>query len=181
MSAVTILLFLVYCYGLGFTISSFVKNSENFLERNLMRLGFGLSILPFLALILNLIKLPADWRIILALSLIYPLYYLFRNYKKFSIRIKLTKTNLSIFIMLLIFFINFYIYASGAFSYPYLEDEDSRSHAFGVKFMSIEKNAFDQSAKDHLRYLNAYPPAYDITLGILHQTNDSIYWTMKFF
>jgi len=78
MSAVTILLFFVYCYGLGFTVSSFVKNSENFLERNLMRIGFGLATLPFLGLILNLIKIPIDWKLILTLSLVYPLYYLFK-------------------------------------------------------------------------------------------------------
>jgi hypothetical protein len=180
MSVVTILLFFVYCYGLGFTVSSFVKNSENFLERNLMRLGFGLSLLPFLALALNIIKIPADWRIILALSLIYPLYYLFRNYKKFSFTFKLTKINLSIFIMLVIFFVNFYIYGTGAFNYPYLEDDDSWAHAIGVKYFSIEKNAFTQTT-ERIHYMNPYPPAYDILLGILHQTNDSVHWTTRFF
>ncbi|MCH8004330.1 MAG: hypothetical protein IH934_06915 [Nanoarchaeota archaeon] len=180
MSVVTILLFFVYCYGLGFTISSFVKNSENFLERNLMRIGFGLSFLPLLALILNMFKIPADWKIILVLSLIYPLYYLFRNYKKFNFTFKLTKTNLSIFIMLIIFFFNFYIYGTGAFNYPYLEDDDSWAHAIGVKYFSIEKNAFNEETKQ-VRYINPYPPAYDILLGILHQTNNSIYWTLKFF
>ena len=180
MSAVTILLFFVYCYGLGFTISSFVKNSENFLERNLMRLGFGLSLLPFLGLVLNIIKIPADWRIILVLSLIYPVYYLVRNYRKFNFAFKLTKTNISIFILLIIFSVNFYIYGTGAFNYPYLEDDDSWSHAIGVKYISIEKNAFGEATQS-IRYVNPYPPAYDMLLGILHQTNDSIYWTLKFF
>ena len=180
MSPITIVLFFAYCYGLGFTVSSFVKNSENFFERNLMRLGFGLSLLPFLALILNIVKIPADWRIILALSLIYPLYYLLRNYKKFNFSFRLTKTNLSILIMLIIFFVNFYIYGSGAFNYPYLEDDDSWSHAFGVKYFSIVKNAFSEEAQ-YIRYINPYPPTYDILLGILHQTSNSIYWTMKFF
>ena len=180
MSPITILLFLVYCYGLGFTVSSFVKNSENFFERNLMRLGFGLSLLPFLAIMLNMIKIPADWRIILALSLIYPAYYLFRNYKKFNFSFKLTKTTLSILAMLVIFFVNFYIYGSGAFNYPYLEDDDSWAHAPGVKYMSIEKNVFGDATK-YIRYMNPYPPSYDILLGILHQTSDSVYWTMKFF
>ena len=180
MSLITIVLFFVYCYGLGFTVSSFVKNSENFLERNLMRLGFGLSLLPFLALVLNMIKIPADWRIILALSLVYPLYYLLRNYKKFNFSFKLTKTNLSIFIMLIIFFVNFYIYGSGAFNYPYLEDDDSWSHAMGVKYISIEKTAF-VGADTPFHYIDPYPPAYDLLLGILHQTNDSVYFTLKFF
>ncbi len=180
MDYLTIVLFFIYTYCLGFTVSSFVKNSENFLERNLMRIGFGLSLLPFLALILNIVRIPADWRIILVLSLAYPLYYLFRNYNKFNFSFKLTKTDISIFAMLILFFVNFYIYGTGAFNYPYLEDDDSWGHASGVKFYSIEKNAFLTEA-EHIRYMNPYPPAYDILLGILHQTNDSVYWTIKFF
>ena len=180
MNLLTITLFFIYTYCLGFTISSFVKNSENFLERNLMRIGFGLSLLPFLALALNIVKIPADWRIILILSLAYPLYYLFRNYNKFNFSFKLTKTNLSIFAMLMLFFVNFYIYGTGAFNYPYLEDDDSWGHASGIKFYSIEKNAFLPET-EHIRYMNPYPPTYDILLGILHQTNDSVYWTIKFF
>ena len=75
MSYLSIILFFVYTFGLGFTITSFVKNSNNFLERNLMRIGFGLAFLPFLGLILNLIRVPIDWKIMLALSLLYPVYY----------------------------------------------------------------------------------------------------------
>jgi len=180
MEYLTIVLFFVYTFCLGFTASSFVKNSENFLERNLMRIGFGLSLLPFLALALNIVKIPADWRIILVLSLAYPLHHLFRNYNKLNFSFKLTKTNLSIFAMLMLFFVNFYIYGTGAFNYPYLEDDDSWGHASGVKFYSIEKNAFLPET-EHIRYMNPYPPTYDILLGILHQTNDSVYWTIKFF
>lgn len=180
MSMITIVLFFVYCYGLGFTISSFVKNSENFLERNLMRIGFGLSLLPLLAIALNMAKIPADWRVMLLLSLAYPIYYLLRNYNKFHFAFKLTKADLSIFAMLIIFLINFYVYASGAFSYPYLEDDDSWSHALGVKYIAMGNNAFDGAAQ-YIKHINPYPPSYDITMGILSQTNGSIYWTLKFF
>src|SRR3989344_2112548 len=107
MSFITIALFFVYCFCLGFAITSFAKNSENFLERNLMRIGFGLSLLPFLALVLNIAGVPADWRIILALSLAYPLYYLLKNFKKIQFSFSLTKSNLGIFFMLVIFAANF--------------------------------------------------------------------------
>ncbi len=180
MSIITIVLFFIYCYGVGFTISSFVKNSDNFLERNLMRIGFGLSMLPFLAIVLNIIKIPADWRIILLLSLAYPIYCLFRNYNKLNFTFKLTKTDLSIFAMLVVFLINFYVYLSGAFAYPYLEDDDSWAHALGVKYISARNNAFDDAAR-YIKHINPYPPAYDITFGILSQTNDSVYRTLKFF
>lgn len=175
----SIALFFVYTFCLGLTATFFVKNSENFLERNLMRIGIGLSLLPFLGLILNLLRIPIDWKLILILSLIYPTYYALRNYKQFNFNFNLTKTDIIIFLMLILFFVNLYIYASGAFAYPYLEDDDSWSHALGVKYISIEKKAFTESRIFH--YIDPYPPAYDLLLGILHQTNDSVYFTLKFF
>src|SRR3989338_2656774 len=177
MSFITTLLFFAYSFGLGFTVSSFVKNSENFFERNLMRIGFGLSLLPFLAIVLNIIGIPADWRIILALSLAYPAYCLFKNYNKFKVSLALTKTDINIFVMLAIFAANFYVYGTGAFNYPYLEDDDSWGHSQTAKYYSLEKNAFSDTAT-RIRYINPYPPAYAVVMGILHQTNDSIYWTL---
>ena len=79
MVVLSVLYFFVVTFCLGFTATAFVKNSDNFLERNLMRIGFGLALLPFLGLVLNLAKLPAHWLILLVLSLIYPVYYLFRQ------------------------------------------------------------------------------------------------------
>ena len=175
----SIVLFFIYTFCLGFTATSFVKNSENFLERNLMRLGIGLSLLPFLGLILNLLHIPIDWKILLVLSLIYPLYYMSRYRPKPKFKIKITKTDISILTMLVIFFASLYIYASGAFAYPYLEDDDSWSHALSVKYVSIEKTVNTENRIFH--YINPYPPAYDLLLGVLHQTNDSIYFTLKFF
>ncbi len=180
MSYVTILLFFVYAYGLGFAVSSFVKNSDNFLERNLMRIGFGLSLLPFLGLILNLFRVPIDWKIILALSLAYPLYYLIRNKPITKFAFKLTKTDLSILAMLALFFVNLYIYSSGAFAYPYLEDDDSWGHAISSKFVAVEKTVF-AGVGNRFHYIDPYPPAYDLLMGLLHQTNDSVHWTLKFF
>ena len=96
MSLASILLFLTCTFSLGYTITSFVKNSDNFLERNLMRIGFGLSLLPFLGLILNLLRLPIDWRILLGLSIAYPLYHIIKNKPKPNLKIRITKTDISI-------------------------------------------------------------------------------------
>jgi len=177
----TIILFFVYTFGLGFSVTRFVKESENLLERNLMRVGLGLASMITLGLFLNIIRVPLDWRIFLTLSLIIPLFYLFKNIKAIkalNFKFRLTKYDLSISVMLLIFFATFYMYASGAFSYPWLEDDDSWGHALGVKYVAIEKKVF---AEKPLRYIDPYPPSYDMLLGILHQTNDSVYWTLKFF
>ena len=182
MSYLTIFLFFVYCYGLGFTATSFVEKHENFLERNLMRIGIGLSLITFLGLLLNLLRIPIDWKIILIASIIYPIFYFIKNYYKFdlsNIKLKITKTDLSIIIMLLIFLATFYIYGTGAFKNPYLEDDDSWSHAIAVKYVSLEKTVYQGNAGFH--YMDPYPPAYDMLFGILHQTNNSVYWTLKFF
>lgn len=182
MSYLTIFLFFLYSYGLGFTATSFVKNSENFLERNLMRIGIGFSLITFVGLVLNLFRIPIDWRIILAISLIYPLIYLIRNFAKFNInkfsQLKITKADLYIIVMLLIFAATAYIYISGAFSYPFLEDDDPWTHSIGTKYVAIEKTVFNG---EHIRYIDPYPPTYDMLMGILHQTSASIYWTLKFF
>lgn len=175
----SIALFFVYTFCLGFTATFFVKNSGNFLERSLMRIGIGLSLLPFLGLILNLFRIPIDWKIMLVLSLIYPVYCIIRRKPKPNFNLKITKTDIGILLMLVLFFVNLYIYASGAFAYPYLEDDDSWSHALGVKYVSIEKKVFTESRIFH--YIDPYPPTYDLLLGILHQTNDSVYFTLKFF
>ena len=180
MDILTIVLFFVYTFGLGIVATSFVKNSDNFLERNLMRIGFGVAIVPFLGLILNLFRIPIDWRIILVLSLVYPLYYAIKHKFQLKPRFAITKTDLSILAMLVIFSANLYVYASGAFNYPYLEDDDSWSHAMSVKYVSIEKTVFQKTSVG-FHYIDPYPPTYDLLLGILNQTNDSVYWTLKFF
>jgi hypothetical protein len=186
MSLTTILLFFLYTYGLGFTISNFLKNSENFLERNLMRVGIGLGAFIFLGVLLNLLRIPLDWKIFLILSLVYPLFILIKKIRskefkfKLALKFKLTKSNLNILIVLIIFFICLYMYAGGAFKYPYLEDDDPWAHAVGVKYIAIEKTAYDPP-NYNIYYIDPYPPGYDTLMGILHQTSSSINWTLKFF
>lgn len=182
MDFLTIALFFIYTYGLGFSLAKIAEESENFLERNLMRIGIGLGAMIVLGLALNIAHVPIDWRIFLAASMAFPLFYIFKNFKSiagnFRLNFKITKYDLAILAMLLIFIASFYMYSKGAFSYPWLEDDDSWGHAIGVKYAAVEKKVF---AENPLRYLDPYPPSYDMLLGILHQTNDSLYWTLKFF
>jgi len=141
-SIITIILFFVYCYGLGLGLSRFTKESEDFLERFVMRIGIGLAIIPALGLLLNVLKIPIDWKIFLGLSIISILSYSynkFRKTNKFEFNINKVNINLSSLLMLILFFITFYMYGTGAFSYPYLEDDDPWSHAMGVSYVSIEK------------------------------------------
>lgn len=178
MGFLTIILFFICSYGLGFSMAKIARESENFLERNLMRVGIGLGSMIVLGLLLSLLRVPLDWRVFLGLSIIIPLFHLVKNANNIRIGFRLTKYDLTIIVMLLIFFASFYMYSKGAFSYPWLEDDDSWGHAIGAKYVALEKTAF---ADKPLRYIDPYPPAYDMLLGILHQSNDSLYWTLKFF
>ena len=182
MAVLSILIFFAITFSLGCSISGLANESENFLERNLLRIGIGLGIFIVLGLLLNLLRIPLDYRIFLGIGILLALLSALKN-KGFMHNIKnpklrLTKTDMSIFAMLLIFFATFYMYAAGAFSYPWLENDDPWAHAIGVKYISVEKTAF---TAQRVKYVDPYPPSYDMVLGVLHQSNDSLYWSIKFF
>lgn len=179
MDILTILLFFIYTWGFGYTATKFLKNSENFYERNIIRIGIGLGIVPFFALLINFLHIPLDWRVFFVASLVIPLIDFIKNKKIPSISLKITKSNIYILIALVIFLASSYMYISGAFNYPWLEDDDSWHHANGVKYIAVERDL--NAPVDTLMYLNPYPPAYDVFLGILHQTSPSLQWTLKFF
>lgn len=182
MSAITVILFLIYTWGFGFSLTSYLKNSDNFLERNLMRLGIGLVFTALLFIILAWLKIPLNWWLILLLSLIIPLIYLFKNYSKLNFKFKPKKSDIYILIVLLLFAFTFFMYYKGAFAYPWMEDDDSWTHAYGAKYVSVEKTIFEPyPGKNLLQYMDAYPPIYDAAFGILHQVSPSLMWTMKFF
>ncbi|MBU4493652.1 MAG: glycosyltransferase family 39 protein [Nanoarchaeota archaeon] len=191
MSFITILLFFIYTWGLGFAITSFVKNSENFFERNLMRIGIGLGIIPILGVFLNLVHIPLHWIVFLLLSIAVPVYFLFKkkdkiNFSKISFPkpnlLKIKKSNLYVLAVFLLFFILLYVMVKGSFVYPWLEDGDSWSHAVAAKYISIKYTAYGQTPDFYItHYMAPYPPGYPIVMGLLHQTSASIYWTLKFF
>src|SRR3989338_1060845 len=191
-SIITIILFFIYLWGLGFTATYFVKKPEHFWERQFLNLGIGLGLFPILAIVLNFLHIPLDWKVFLLLSIAFPMYRVVKSIQAktkpdFSALLKFTKSDLAILTVLVIVLASFYMYASGAFNYPYLEDEDPWGHAVGAKYVSIEKNAYDPVLEEEnkidqtLSYIDPYPPAYDIVMGILHQTSHDLNWTIKFF
>jgi hypothetical protein len=180
MAFISILLFFLYTWGLGFGATRWMKNSENFFERNLVRMGIGLGIIPLVIIVLNAVHVAISQYIFIVLSLAGPIYAIVKE-RKFSIpQIKLTKSNLGVLIAILIFFASLYIYSTGAFSYPYLEDDDPWGHAAAAKYIADEKTVA-QSDYRVFQYLSPYPPGYDGFLGLMAQSNNSIYWTLKFF
>jgi hypothetical protein len=180
MAFISILLFFLYTYGLGFGATFWMKNSDNFFERQLVRIGIGLGILPLLMILFNLLHIPISQEIFIALSLLGPVVNIAKE-RKFTVpSLKLTKSNLAIMIAVLIFFASLFIYSKGAFSYPYLEDDDSWGHAAGAAYVASAQ-VVHASEYRNFQYIDPYPPGYDGLFGLLKQSNDSIYWTLKFF
>ncbi|MBI2575361.1 hypothetical protein HYV82_05750 [Candidatus Woesearchaeota archaeon] len=184
MGFVSVALFFLYSYGLGFSVSRFVKNSESFFERNIMRLGFGLAGFVVLGILLNALRIPLDWRIFLAAGMLPLLFFAVKDFvigkKKAVFGLRIRKSDLGLAVALAVFIFALFMYAGGSFRYPYLEDEDPWGHAVGVKYVSVEKRAFD-TQDYNFAYIDPYPPGYDIVMGVLHQTEPSLQFTLKFF
>ena len=62
----SIAFFLIVLYGFGSSVSFIAKESEDFLDRILMRFGIGLGIMIFFGYFLNFIRVPLDWRIFIS-------------------------------------------------------------------------------------------------------------------
>jgi hypothetical protein len=179
---------------MGFSATFFLKNSENLLERNLMRVGIGLGVLPILIYVLNLFGVPIDWRIYFALSLLIPAYMLWNNRKGLSFHFGIKRSDIYLLIVFLIFLFSLLMFLKGAFVEPWLEDGDPWDYAVTAKYISIFKTTsppqdmisqYFQSNLNRPRlisnYNEPYPQAYPIILGLLAQTNTSVNWTLKFF
>ena len=191
MSLLTLLLFFLYTWGLGFSATYYLKKPENFLERHIVNIALGLGIFPLLSVLFNLVHIPLDWKIFFVVSMVFPSYVFVQNVlkKKFTLpSLKITKSDLALFAVILLVFASLFMYTKGAFSYPYLENEDPWGHSVGVKYVALEKTAYDPDVyregwniDQKLSYIDPYPPAYDVLLGVLHQTSPDLRWTMKFF
>jgi hypothetical protein len=132
-----------------------------------------------MGILLNRLHIPIDWKIILSLALLVPLIDLIRNKRKKGGAPLNWKTHLFEIGVITLFLVNVWIYCHGTFAYPWLEDDDSWSHAAGIKYIALEKDVRVPSGEFH--YINPYPPGYDLTLALLHQISPSLYWTIKFF
>jgi len=157
--------------GIGLIISKLIKlDIENSIEKIFISIGIGLGVFPLLVCIMHLLHIPFDYRLFLPffLGLIY-----LKDIKQFKFD-KYDLIAVSLFIMM--FFCMFY----GSTKYSYLEDSDPWGHALSSKYVSIEKNAWTPEGF-YFHYIDPYPPTYSIMMGILHQTNNNIKTTLKFF
>ena len=95
MEILSLILFFVYTFGLGYGITKLLKlSSADFFEINIMRVGIGTALLILLGALFNLLHIPLDWRIFLVISAL-PFLLLLKGFR--LPRVRLTKSSLYFF------------------------------------------------------------------------------------
>lgn len=177
MEILTVIVFFIYLYGLGYSLTRFID--DNSFAAHVIRLGTGLAALPVVGIILGRLHLVLDWRIFLLVSLVLPIFDLVTGRFRNSSVPLFRRPSACTLIVLLIFAVNAAIYCGGPFAYPWLENDDSWNHAAGIRFLAVEQTLDVPSGV--FQYINPYPPGYDLIFSVLHQVHPSIYWVLKFF
>ncbi|MEJ2033302.1 MAG: hypothetical protein P8Y63_09745, partial [Deltaproteobacteria bacterium] len=174
----------------GTLIDLFVKNWEaDWLEKFIMRFGVGLAALSVIGVILNLFHIPLDYRVFLGIGLFVFIGALvrnnrFRSFETYKIshaqaQFWKKKSFWYAFFILVLFGVTLKMYVGGTFKYSYLEDTDPWGYTADAGYIGQHKTF--SVPYYSIQYNEPYTQGYQIVMGVLSQTNDSLYWTMKFF
>ena len=177
----TIILFFALTIGLGFITDLIIKNwKAGFLEKIIIRIGTGILLIPVLGVIFNHLRIPIYWPIFLTLAIITTgltitlrkniLLEDFKELKKSILSLKIKKTQIYTFFVLILFAITAYMYIQGAFNYPWFENGDPYVYALTTKYISLEKTYEVPYYYAHFAY--PYTQGYQIFMAVLHQTNN---------
>ena len=183
MVAISILYFITVTTCLSFLTDLFAELKGDVFEQFFMRIGLGLAYLSVLGIILDLLFIPINAYIILAISFIFPAISYYKkplSKKKISHLFNITNKKKTFYLILTtLFLITAFMYIGGSFSYPYMEDGDPWGYTAVSKVISEEQTIKAEYRYNH--YSEPYTQGYQIVMGVLHQTNDSMYVNMKFF
>ena len=173
---ISILFLGVFGILLGFSVKDIFKIeiNGNCIEKILILLSLGIGIFPLLTNILNLMGVPLDYRIYLVICILYPSYWLIKNWKDIKFpQVRFTKSIICSMLLLIILISYFFFFLHGSEKYPYLEDDDPWSYAEAAKAISVEKT-YSFVPKFNI-YLEPYPSTFPSIMGIVHQTNNSVF------
>lgn len=165
----------------------------DWLEKAVMRFGVGLAAMSVAGVVLNLLHIPLDYRVFLGLGLAIALCALVRNrrlrrfdakrigdaWRRSWRRSWRSRPFWHALVMLVLFLVTLKMLMGGAFNYDYFEDGDPWGYAVVVDY--IAENRTFSVPYYSVQYSEPYTQGYQIVMGVLSQTNDSVYWTMKFF
>ena len=183
-------------WGLGYSLLSLFRlDIKTQIEKHIMNIGIGLGLFPILSIILNTVNIPLAWYIFLLIAVLIPIKDAVRYFTGYSKRkpeektrqkktrlFKLTKSNLALIILFIIFFVHLSVYLKGAFIFPYLEDGDPWAHADVSQYIA-ETKSYSIPSDDWkiLHYTEPYPPAFAVMNAMLYQINPDMKWILKFF
>ncbi len=179
MKPLAVLYFVVTVWAFGYTALSLVKRSEPLAERVVMTFGVGLAGFLTAALALNLLGIPLDAFLLLVFSLVAPLV---RLRVSSGWRSDLGLRSVYLISVLALFMATLAMHLSGSFAYDWLADGDSWMHGTGARYVAAEATAFVPEGTESLfRYIDPYPPGFDVLLGVLSRISGDTIWTLKFF
>lgn len=193
---ISILSFFFITWSFGYTTLRLLKaTQENHpIVELLARFAIGTAVFSLLGVVLKILHIPLHITVYLGLAVAYPTYVLLRSIIKNEPVINDWKikpfwreqiTYILILLGIMMMF-TFMMFHKGAFGYPYLENDDPWAHAQGSTYVArMMTYDVDPAVREiqglYSFYLEPYPPTYDVMMGVLRQTNDSIVWTLKFF
>jgi hypothetical protein len=185
-NAILAFFFIIFGFGYSLFFLTNATKQKNLIVHILELAAVGLAIFSFFGIIFGLLNIPLHLVVYLILATICPVIGLIKNAKtkmKFTWSPEET-TCAAITIGIMVVLTS--IYAHGAFSYGWLENDDPWNHAQAATYIAREHTYdIDLEARTinggYAFYLEPYPPTYDIIMGIMRQANESISWTLKFF
>jgi hypothetical protein len=189
----TILLFVGICLGLGFGALRWGPR-RGWVDMGLLSQVTGLGLLPPLLLLLRLAHLPLTWWVLLAAAGLGSSVAILRRRpsrrdakparaapapRTADRGRRASRGPWVVIAVLAAAWLTGMLYI-GAARNPWLEDDDSWSHAVGAHYVAkFETTAQPYPPFSH--YLEPYPPYYTAIMGVLHQTQPDLQWTLKFF
>ena len=179
----SILFFLGVTIGLSFLIDLFIDYRADIVEQFFMRIGFGISAFTILGIFLDFFGIPLHFMTFLIIAFIITISAILKKWKfsfnKWLQPIKSKNNIISYIIVFLMFCVTAYMYISGSFGYPYFENDDPWDYTVVSKVIGEGHTIRAPFKYNH--YSEPYTQGYQALMGVIGQTNDSIYWTMKFF
>jgi hypothetical protein len=183
----TFILFFIIVFGLSFIADIILgKNKSSLFEQFFIRIGIGLLLYAVLGVLMDLLMIPLNIWIIAIISILIPIYYIYSNKIKINkinwksyFKINSKKNAVYYLIVFILFLLTANMYLGGSFSYDYFEKGDPWGYAMVSKQIAMEET-FKVPYK-YYQYAEPYTQGYQIVMGTLHQSNDSIYLTMKIF
>jgi len=163
--------------GSGYAAWKLLKlEEEDGYARLFLYMATGLVIFVQASTVLGFLNL-SNWYAYAALTVA----LLALSFKEGIPKIEMPKISKNWIIVTLLFLIHLYVYATGALSYPWLEDDDPWVHASAARYVSIY-GTYIQPEHLPIHYLAPYPPFFDALLGVLFQVDgNSLQFTLKFF